>query len=72
METHSFAPSFNLRRANLRRASGDPPSFKLYYVLIYESGIFSFSCQNEFMSTSNLPKYEPTYCKDFYPNLKWV
>ena len=31
-ETHSFAPSFNLRRANvrrakLRRASGDPPSF---------------------------------------------
>ena len=30
-ETHSFAPSFNLRRtntrrANLRRASGDPPS----------------------------------------------
>ena len=30
-ETHSFAPSFNLRRANVRRAnlrcaSGDPPS----------------------------------------------
>ena len=33
-ETHSFAPSFNLRRtntrrANLRRASGDPPSYVL-------------------------------------------
>ena len=31
-DTHSFAPSFNLRRANprranLRRASGDPPSY---------------------------------------------
>ena len=35
-ETHSFAPSFNLRctntrRANLRRASGDPPSLGAYY-----------------------------------------
>ena len=33
-ETHSFAPLFNLRRANLRqanlrRASGDPPSYSL-------------------------------------------
>ena len=33
-EIHSFAPSFNLRhtntrRANLRRASGDPPSYFL-------------------------------------------
>ena len=33
-ETHSFVPSFNLRRtntrrANLRRASGDPPSLLL-------------------------------------------
>ena len=31
-ETHSYTPSFNIRRANvrhakLRRASGDPPSF---------------------------------------------
>ena len=35
-ETHSFAPSFNLRRANprranLKRASGDPPSFKEFH-----------------------------------------
>ena len=32
-ETHSYAPSFNprcanIRRANLRRASGDPPSYR--------------------------------------------